>query len=189
MAIRVAIIGARGVGRHHARWWTLEGANVCAIAGTTIHNVDKARRALEDDIGFEGRGYVDINAMLVREVPDVVDVCSPPDCHARHVRMALEAGCSVLCEKPFVYDETWPHEDLLAEAWELVDLAAAYNRQLAVCTQYAAGARMIADLWERFRKNEPITRYLARLETPAKGRAADPQRIWVDLAPHLFSAL
>lgn len=189
MATRVAVIGASGVGRHHAKWWALEGAQVCAIAGTSLESVARTRDALAESIAFEGRAYTDIAAMLAREAPDIVDVCSPPDCHAFHVRMALDAGCNVLCEKPFVYDDTWPHEDLVAEAYALVQLAEDYGRRLSVCTQYAAGAHAIESLWRSHAPKDPLAHYLARLETPARNRHPDPARIWMDLAPHLVSVL
>ena len=32
---KVAVIGAKGIGRHHAKWWHTEGVEVCAFAGTS----------------------------------------------------------------------------------------------------------------------------------------------------------
>lgn len=188
MAARVAIIGARGVGRHHARWWTLEGAEVCAIAGVSEETVAEARALLQESIGFRGRGYTDLGRLLREESPDFVDVCSPHPCHAEHVRAGLEAGCHVLCEKPFVFDPAVRPAELLAQARALITLAEEHGRQLAVCTQYAVAARIFRRLLEP-RHGGAITRYAGRLEAPAKDRAGDPSRIWTDLAPHVLSVL
>ena len=184
---RVAVVGARGIGRHHANWWHLEGASVCAVAGTSAATLAETRTALEAAFGFDGRCYTDLGELLAAETPDIVDVCSPPPCHGDQVRQALEAGSHVLCEKPFVYDPALSTAELLGQARSLVGLAQERDRQLSVCAQYAAGARIFRDYWERRYKADPLTRYHGRLESPAKGRPAEPGRVWVDLAPHVIS--
>ncbi len=189
MPARVAILGASGIGKHHGNWWTLEGAEVCAFAGTSPESVMRTRSALEQLFGFSGNAYTGVAALLQQEKPGIVDVCTPPPCHAEHVRAALEAGCHVLCEKPFVYDRALPKETLLAQAEALLDLAAEQGCRLSVCTQYSAGARIFRRLREAHAGTAPITAYHGRLEAPAKGRGPDPVRIWVDLAPHLISVL
>jgi predicted dehydrogenase len=45
-----------------------------------------------------------VHELIRREDVDLVSVHSPPFLHARHVRMALEAGKAVLCDKPFALD-------------------------------------------------------------------------------------
>ena len=186
---RVAVVGASGIGKHHAKWWRLEGADVCAFVGTSRESVAKTQEALAALFPFEGRGYTDMAAMLDAEGPDVIDVCSPPPCHYEHVRTALEAGCHVLCEKPLVFDKTASRERLMAQARDLFALAVKRERRLGVCTQYSSGALIFAELWREQRNDEPITHYHGHLEAPAKGRAPDPARIWVDLSPHLISVV
>lgn len=189
MARRVAIIGARGIGRHHANWWRLEGADVCAFAGTSPESVAQTQRILEESAGFRGRGYTDVAAMLRIERPEIVDVCSPAPCHAQHVRAALEAGCHVLCEKPFVYDPARSAEELLTEARRLLTLAENRGVALQICTQYTVAARIFRAYWNEHHSGEPLREYAPRLEAPAKDRGPDPERIWIDLSPHLFSVL
>lgn len=189
MPARVAILGASGIGKHHGNWWTLEGANVCAFAGTSPESIMRTRPALEQLFGFSGNAYTDVAALLRNEQPDIVDVCTPPPCHAEHVRASLEAGCHVLCEKPFVYDRSLPKEMILAQARALLDLAEEQGRRLSVCTQYSAGARIFRRLREARGSTAPITAYHGHLEAPAKERGPDPIRIWVDLSPHLISVL
>lgn len=58
--------------------------------------------------------YADLDALFVAP-PDWVLVTSPPDAHAAAVEAALDAGCHVFCEKPFVADaETGRALDALA---------------------------------------------------------------------------
>ena len=189
MVGRVAVIGAGGIGKHHAKWWALEGAEVCALAGTSTSSVAATRQELADLFGFEGRGYVDVAEMLAEEKPDFVDVCSPGPCHAAHVRMALDAGCHVLCEKPFVYARGRSAAELMEEAGALVALAGARGLDLGVCTQYSVAAPLFRRLWEEHQPSMSIIEYHGRLEAPAKGRGADPERIWLDLSPHLLAVI
>ena len=51
---------------------------------------------------------------------DVVDVGTPPIFHYKHVKAALERGCNVLCEKPFVYDPALGRTQLLDQEKELM---------------------------------------------------------------------
>ena len=186
---RVAIIGARGIGRHHANWWRLEGAEVCAFAGTSPESVANTRTMLRETFGIDARGYADVSNMLETERPDIVDVCSPPDRHYGHVRAALDAGSHVLCEKPFVYESGVPRERLLAQAYDLLQQSERLGRQLGVCTQYSAGAPLLLDLYRERHDDAVMRRYCGHLESPAKGRSPDPVRVWVDLAPHPISVL
>jgi predicted dehydrogenase len=186
---RVALIGASGIGKHHAKWWHLEGADVCAFAGTTPESVAKAEAGLKALFPFEGRAYTDVEAMLQREKPDIVDVCSPHPCHYEHVRTALLSGCDVFCEKPFVYAPDAPAEELRRQTRDLCALAAEKRRKLGLCVQYSVGARMFLDIWKDRFGDRPVERYRGHLESPAKGRPADPERVWVDLGPHPLSVL
>jgi predicted dehydrogenase len=44
--------------------------------------------------------YGDIGEMLRSEKPDLVDICTPPQTHARIAVEAMRRGCNVLIEKP-----------------------------------------------------------------------------------------
>ena len=186
---RVAVIGASGIGKHHAKWWTLEGADVCAFVGTSPESVANTQATLQALFGFQGNGYHSIDAMLSAGRPDIVDICSPAPLHYAHARALLEAGCHVLCEKPFVYDPNLDRATLMAQARELIDLARSSNLRLGVCTQYSAGGEMCNKIWNEHRGDETVTAYHGHLESPAKNRAPDPARVWVDLSPHPISVM
>lgn len=187
MTRRVAIIGASGIGKHHANWWRLEGAAVCAFAGSSAASVGKTQDLVREMLGYAVPGYADVAEMLHEARPDIVDVCSPAAWHAAHVRMALDAGCSVLCEKPFVYESGRSKESLMDEARALFALAAMRGLRLTICTQYQVCAAWIRRQRQARFPGAPIRRFEGRLEAPAKDRGPDPERIWVDLSPHLLS--
>ena len=59
---RVAILGASGIGRHHANWWHLEGAEVCAFLAF-MSSVPAGSNGLKSSgIGDPGSGGCDCGA-------------------------------------------------------------------------------------------------------------------------------
>jgi hypothetical protein len=181
---RVAVLGVGGIGKHHATWWHLEGADVCAFLGRTPESVARAGEALRGMFAFSGKGYTSLSDLLEQQRPDIVDVCTPTEAHYAHARAALLAGCHVLCEKPIVYDADLTSKEMINQAKELLALAARRHVRLGVCTQYVVNARLcLAICPERFR---PLESYRGYLVSPTRGRAPDPSRTWVDLGPHLL---
>ncbi len=113
--VRVALIGAGGWGRQHARILAAHPAvDFCAIVGRTA---EKTRaRAAEYGVPF----YLDIHEMLAQEKPDLVMLSLPNQGHFDATMSVIKAGYPLLVEKPLVFD--------LAEADQL--LAAAAKRDL-----------------------------------------------------------
>jgi predicted dehydrogenase len=66
--------------------------------------------------------------MLDKARPDILIVATPPAAHFELTRMGLEAGCHVVCEKPFM--------TTLEEAAEIVALAKQSKRWVVVNNQY-----------------------------------------------------
>jgi len=182
---RVAVLGASGFGRHHARWYAEQGADVIAFLGSTPDSIATTASALTEAFGFGGRGYTSLDALLEAERPDAVSVCTPPPHHASHVRAALEAGCAVLCEKPFVWRPGVPAAALVAEARTLVALAEERGALLSVQTQYAAAAEAYTTLAPEGGRTTFHGAMTSKLK-PSGPRGAD---IWLDLAPHPISFL
>jgi hypothetical protein len=186
-ARKVAVLGTAGVGRHHAKWWHVEGADVVAILGRTPESVTRATATLRGMFPFQGRGYVSVEELLATERPDIVDVCTPTEWHYTQAKAALLAGCGVLCEKPFVYDAELTSGEMLGQAKELIALARRHRVCLGVCTQYVVAARLcLAIAPERCQRLESYRGYLV---SPTRGRDPDPRRTWVDLAPHMLGVI
>ena len=184
---RVAVLGVGGIGKHHAKWWHLEGAEVCAFLGRSPTSVARATETLKGLFAFTGKGYSSLPDLLEHEHPDIVDVCTPTELHYRHARAPLLAGCDVLCEKPFVYDAELTSAEMIGQAKELLALASRQKVRFGVCTQYVVNARLcLAISPERFARIESYRGYLV---SPTRGRAPDPARTWVDLAPHMLGAI
>ncbi len=117
--IKIALIGAGGWGRQHARiFHERPDVEFCAIAGRTPERTE-ARAAQ-----FGVRAYTDIGEMLEREGPDLVSVCLPNEGHFAPTLQVIVAGFPLLVEKPLVFD--------LAEADTLLAEAAARNLFFAI---------------------------------------------------------
>lgn len=184
----VAVLGAGGIGRHHANWWHAEGARVVAILGRTPETVRVSAGKLKALFGYDGPVFTDLAALLREARPDIVDVCSPAACHVDHARLALEQGCQVLCEKPLVFDRGLPPARLLEQASELTTLAARRQLRFGLCSQHAVAAATCAALL-RSRHPAPLSDVRMELRSPARGRAPDPTQTWIDLGPHLLAAV
>jgi predicted dehydrogenase len=72
-----------------------EGARVAAIASGHRENAEAAAR--EFDIPFVASDW---REMVAREDVDIISIVTPPSTHAEIAIAALDAGKSVLCEKP-----------------------------------------------------------------------------------------
>ncbi|MGI5923827.1 MAG: Gfo/Idh/MocA family protein [Lentisphaeria bacterium] len=183
---RVAVLGASGIGRHHANWWRLEGARVCAFLGSSEESVARTAATLREYCDFAGRGYCSLTELLATEKPDIVDVCLPPALHYAAVKESLLAGCHVLCEKPFVFDETLSAAEMLGQVDELSELARSQRCLLGVCTQYVMAVKECLKLWKDGHELADIEHFYGRLVSPTRNRPPVPQWTWVDLAPHML---
>jgi len=105
--IRVGIVGFGFMGRmHYGNWKKMKGARVVALcdknqeqftaptAGGNISGADTAT-----DYG-DAVIYDDFDAMLAEAKPDVISLTLPTPLHVPLTIKALQAGVSVLCEKP-----------------------------------------------------------------------------------------
>ena len=141
--LRIALAGGGKMAQNHARaiGRTPTPAQLVAVADPS----PEARAGIQA-IAPGAAGYADLGELLEKERPDVLHICTPPTTHAALATAALEAGCHVYVEKPFVESG--------AEAEELLELA--NSRGLKVC----AGHQLLY---------EPPTRRALEL-LPAIGR-------------------
>jgi len=188
--LRVAVAGASGIGKHHAKWHHVAGSEVVAFLGSSESSCRQTAAGLAQLFGFDGRRYCDMDELLAREQPDIVDVCTPNHLHVEDVTAALETGCHVLCEKPLVWEDGIGVPEMLSRARQLVDLAEERDRLLGICTQYAVSLPQYGQLYELEGGSEgPPTHFSAELETLSRGRERDSEAIWVDMGSHPLSLL
>lgn len=97
--LRGAIIGLGNVAinGHLPGWEGCGRARIVAAVDALQSRLDQARGRLP-----KAGLYTDVPTMLAAEAIDFFDICTPPAAHASLVRLALDRGLHVLCEKPLV---------------------------------------------------------------------------------------
>jgi predicted dehydrogenase len=95
--LRAAIVGTGGIARAHVRGLRALADQVEIVAATDI-DVDRL-----ETFGAEWeipKRYRSVDELLAAEHLDLVHICTPPGAHAEPAIKALEAGATVVCEKP-----------------------------------------------------------------------------------------
>jgi len=176
MGLKVAILGARGIGKYHAREYHKAGCEVVSILGTSKESSEQTSAMLERDFGIKTKPYWDLTEMLDSEKPDAVSICTPPETHETLTRKCLERKVNVLCEKPFIVGE-----DIVQRTLDLLHLA--YDNQivLTVNTQWPSILPIL--------KGKGVFREIVKeleiyMEPGVKGR-----EMLVDHLPHANSML
>ncbi len=106
---RVAIVGLGQMGCHHAEAYRRAGAVVAAVCDT---NAEQAER-MGGSLGIPW--FTRFEDVLEQPGLQAISICTPPHLHLPMVRLAVEAGLDVLCEKPLAatLDDGWALAALL----------------------------------------------------------------------------
>lgn len=124
----------------------MEEVTAYAVAAREISRA----QALAEEFGFS-RAYGSYEELVCDEAVDLVYIASPHPFHYEHVKLCLEHGKHVLCEKPFTVNA--------GQAEELFALARQKNRFLgeAVWTRFLPFAAKVRELLESGAIGEPCT--------------------------------
>ena len=188
MALRVAVVGASGIGLHHARWHHLSGSEVVAFVGQSEASCQQTAQRLTEYFGFAGRAYTDLNRMLTEEHPDIVDICSPFQLHRAHVEAVVATGCDVICEKPLCWDVEKSLDEIVADGEAVFAAVQAAKRLMVMSAQYPASVPIYQDFYVQERGQWDDVRSVY-MEMEVKGRKGPKfgEDIWIDLATHPLS--
>ena len=100
--IKVALVGLGGMGTGHYRAYEgVDEMELVAVCDVRI-NESELKEKLE---GKSLNLYDDLDEMLGKEQPDMVDIVTPSYLHADMVIKCLKKGINVLCEKPMTLTE------------------------------------------------------------------------------------
>lgn len=183
--LRVAILGASGIGRNHARWFARHSCDVVSFLGSSDESVERTQSQLQTHMGFEGQGYSDLGRLLSETQPQAICIASPSPLHYVHAMQCLEAGTHVLCEKPLVYAPKRSKRENMDGARELLKAATKRNLVLATQLQYGSATPILC----RLAGVSPfeVGDFAMEIETSNSKSPRDPKELWVDLAPHPLS--
>ena len=136
--MRVIVVGTGFGCRIQVPAFRGAGFEVVALVGT-----DQARTAERAAINGVGQAFTDLGEAIEATGAEVVAISTPPLTHCELSIQALEAGCHVLCEKPFARDAAEARA-MLAAAQKAGKVHVIGN-EFRFVPQRAAVARAIAD--------------------------------------------
>ncbi len=188
--LRAAVIGASGIGKHHAKWLSRLGCDVAGFAGTSAASVEATAGKLRDLFGFDGIGYPSVAELLAAGPWDIINICSPEELHHEHFMAAIDHGAHVMCEKALVYDSSLSDDEMLAQGREMVEAAAAAGRVAAINTQYVAAV----EAYHGFMADRGVeagapASFFMQMESRGGAEGTDREQIFIDLGPHPLSVL
>jgi predicted dehydrogenase len=123
--VRVGVLGYGAIGHEHNAAITLtQGLTLTAVC-----DPDPLRLAAARTLSPGVRGHTEGLALLADDDVDLVIVSTPPDSHAAWTLKALEAGKSVVVEKPFCLTVAEADLQLAAAAQRGLTLAVYQNRR------------------------------------------------------------
>lgn len=172
----IAILGASGFGKFHAREFAKAGCNVKAILGSSKNSSEKTVRELYGSLGIKARPYHELENLLEQENLTAVSICTPPNMHYQQTKKCLEANLHVLCEKPFVLE---PSNENYPFAKNLFELAKIKNKTLTVNTPWPSVCGYLDENEKR-----DMTSFSMQMEPGQKGK-----NMIIDALPHMNSML
>ena len=109
--LRGVIVGAGYFSRfHHDAWSRIDDVEVVANCDLDLSKAE----TLAKEFGIATSASADdFAALLDDERPDFVDIVTPPATHLGLCRTAIDAGCSIVCQKPLA--PNWKETLELAE--------------------------------------------------------------------------
>jgi dihydrodiol dehydrogenase / D-xylose 1-dehydrogenase (NADP) len=124
--IKWGIIGCGGIAKKFALCiHDVDGAELCAVASATPGKAEKF--AAEFNVGS---AYADYGQLVDRDDIQAIYIATTHNFHCENVKLALEHGKAVLCEKP-----------IAVAAWEAEEMIALARRQKLF---------MMEGMWTRF---------------------------------------
>ena len=189
--LKVAVIGARGIGKHHAKWFARAGCEVTAIYGTTPESAAAAAEGLRGLFDFSGRAFHEWDRFREEAEFEACSLGSPMQDHLANVRDLAADGKHILCEKPLVWNWDYDAPQLMADAVALEQVARKAGVILAMNAQYPAILEGYTALHQAALGRAPeYHRLHFVMESKGAPRSAlGCADAWVDLGPHPIAGL
>ena len=106
MALKIGIIGARGIGYTHARHYNELGADIAAVLCSSELSAktvaDNLKKIYDKKVSY----YHNLDDFLSEDL-DAVSICSPPEKHFDHISACFEKNIPVFCEKPLFWNKSF----------------------------------------------------------------------------------
>ncbi len=188
--LNAGVIGASGIGKHHAKWFHRLGCRLDGFAGTSAASVAATSENLASMFGFSGDGYASVEEMLDAGSYDLISVCSPEELHYDHFMRALDHGAHVMVEKPLVFDADLEPSRMIEMGRQMVAAAEEAGRVAAINTQYVAAVSSYYRLLSEIGADAgPARSFFMQMESRGGAEGTDYEQIFIDLGSHPISVL
>jgi len=172
--MKIAILGASGIGKVHARIFSELNVEIDSILGSTIKSATNTAKILEKTLGINPKPFSDINE-LINQPLDGISICTPPNLHYHQILLSLDSNLPVFCEKPLFWGGIDDYEEGIRK---LIKLKNHSNQHLFLNTSNNLFIKYIMS--ELFYEKD-ISYFLFKFYTKGKNFNLD---IAVDLLPH-----
>lgn len=109
--LKLAILGARGIGKVQARIFHSLGVEIHSILGSSMATARQTSDELFALLGVRPKAF-DSLAALLEEPIDAVAVCTPPHLHFDQLIRILDRGLPAFCEKPLFWDPSFSKQQV-----------------------------------------------------------------------------
>jgi predicted dehydrogenase len=137
--IRLVVVGTGYFSQFHYDAWERLGVKIVGICSLDENEAKKYSHAFDNC-----KVYLNFEEMIVKALPDIVDIVIPPQNHLKFIKIAAKHSVNVICQKPFT--------NSLAEAKKAIKTAKNHGIKIAVHEnfRYQPWYRKIDDLLKSF---------------------------------------
>ena len=178
--LQIAILGASGIGKFHARNFNNLGQNVCAILGSSATSSIETSNILHKEYGIEAEPFYELSSLLKKSKLDAISICTPTPLHHSQLIEILDNNIPIFCEKPLFWDTNLSLQQFQKQLDQILSYK---NRAIYVNT---SNATLIEALSPSLDPSNTINRFNFKFHTNGNAQYFD---IAIDLLPHAISML
>ena len=141
--MKLAILGASGIGKFHARTFDKLNVEVNAILSSSKVTGKATSQDLKDSLGLKVNYYDDLDMLLNKSMPDAVTICTPNELHYEQILKVLDKKIPIFCEKPLFWNKK---DNYKAFSKKLKVISDHPNRAIFVNTSGASYIKSIKNL-------------------------------------------
>jgi len=141
--LKIAILGASGIGKFHARTFDKLNVEVNSILSSSKATGKVTSQDLNDSLGLKVDYYDDLNILLNKSMPDAVTICTPNELHYEQILKVLDKEIPIFCEKPLFWNKKDNYKTFLKK---LKVISNHPNRAIFVNTSGAGYIKSIKNL-------------------------------------------
>ena len=141
--MKLAILGASGIGKFHARTFDKLNVEVNSILSSSKVTGKATSQDLKDSLGLKVNYYDDLDMLLNKSMPDAVTICTPNELHYEQILKVLDKKIPIFCEKPLFWNKK---DNYKAFSKKLKVISDHPNRAIFVNTSGASYIKSIKNL-------------------------------------------